>query len=110
MGKLDGSDGNWPEALRVLSTLLNATPHLALCVIDGLNDIAFGLGANWCSAFLGVLFEHQKTSRGSFKILLTTSGQSRVLQNYVNVDNRVFAQAGAREIIRGGRWVQSPDS
>jgi hypothetical protein len=108
--KLDGSDGSWDQALDLISTLLKTTPHLALCVIDGLNDLAFGLGADWCGALLAVLFEHQKSSPGSFRILLTTSGQSRVLQNYVSIDDRVFAHAGAQEVICGGRWVKSPDS
>jgi hypothetical protein len=110
MANLDGSDESWPHALDLFAALLKATPHLSLSVIDGLNDLAFGLGADWCSAFLKVIFEHQTSSRGSFKILLTTSGQSRVLQDYVNVDDRVFAQTGAREIIRGGRWVKGPNS
>jgi hypothetical protein len=109
MTTFDGSDESWGQALDLFVTLLKATPHLALCVIDGLNDLAFNQGADWCHAFLKVLFEHQKSCTSVFRILLTTSGQSRVLQDYVDVDNRAFAQTGAREVIRGGRWVQSPD-
>jgi hypothetical protein len=109
MTKLDGSDGSWGQALDLFATLLKATPHLALCVIDGLNDLAFNQGAGWCHASLKVLFEHQKSCTGVFRILLTTSGQSRVLQDFVDINDRAFAQTGAREVIRGGRWVQSPD-
>ena len=110
LARLDGSDESWPTALELLSALLGATPHLSICVIDSLNDLAFGAGAQWCDAFLGVLFEHQKASAGIFRILLTTTGQSRVLQDHVKVSDRVFTQTEAREVIRGGRWYESPES
>ena len=107
LGRLDGSDGSWPTALGMFSALLAATPHLSICVIDSLNDLAFGAGAQWCDAFLGVLFKHQKSSAAIFRILLTTTGQSRVLQDHVKVSDRVFTQTEAREVIRGGRWYTS---
>jgi len=107
---LNGRDESWPQALSLLATLLKATPHLGLCVIDGLNDLSFSGGGEWCSAFLAMLFEHQKSAPGIFRILLTTSGQSRVLPDYVDAADRVFAQTGGREIIRGGQWVSAPES
>ena len=103
---LNGSDESWPQALDILSAILKATPHLGICVVDGLNDLAFKGGTKWCSDFLQVLFEHQKLCRGSFKILLTTSGQSRVLQDYVDVADRMFTHTEAREVIRAGRWYK----
>jgi len=106
---LDGSDESWPAALDLFSALLSATPHLSMCVIDSLNDLAFGAGAQWCDAFLRVLFEHQKASAGVFRILLTTTGQSRVLQDHVKISDRVFTQTEAREVIRGGLWYMSPE-
>ena len=107
---LDGSDKSWPQALDILSALLKATPHLGICVVDGLNDLAFAGGTKWCSDFLQMLFEHQKLCRGSFKILLTTSGQSRVLQDYVDVADRMFTHTEAREVIRAGRWYKGSES
>lgn len=106
-GKLDGSDESWPEALLLLQCLLRTTPQVQRCIIDGLNDMCFSSGAEWCSAFLDMMFEHQKTYASGFKILLTTSGQSRVLPGYVQVEHRVLIQRAAREMIRGGRWLNA---
>ncbi|KAH8708363.1 hypothetical protein GQ44DRAFT_470055 [Phaeosphaeriaceae sp. PMI808] len=103
---LDGSDHSWRQALNLLSTLLKTTPHLSLCLIHGLNDLAFSSsGAEWCGAFLAILFAHQQSSPNTFRILLTTTGQSRALQEYVDVSDRMFVENGAREVMRGGRWI-----
>ena len=104
--KLDGTDGSWPDALALLRDLLQSTPQLQRCIIDGLNDLCFSSGAEWCGAFLHMLLEHQKTTPG-FKILLTTTGQSRVLPQYVPVKDRILVQTGAKEVIREGRWVKA---
>jgi hypothetical protein len=87
---------------------LVSTTHLQLCVIDALNDLSFSGGAQWCSALLAMLFEHQQSSVSNLKILLTTAGQSRVLQDHVGVADRIFAHTGGREIIRGGKWMSDP--
>ncbi|KAH7088210.1 hypothetical protein FB567DRAFT_559899 [Paraphoma chrysanthemicola] len=105
MEDLDGSDASWSHALELLVQLLRTTPQLGLCVIDGLNDLSFTGGAQWCSVLLTVLFEHQRSAPSTFRILLTTSGQSRVLQDHVEVSDRAFAMIGGREVIRGGQWV-----
>lgn len=102
---LNGLDESWPVALALLSELLEATPHLSLCVIDGLHDLAFSTGAKWCGAFLSALIEHQRSHSGLFKVLITTSGQSRVLPDYIGIEDRIFAQRGAREVVRNGRWI-----
>lgn len=107
---LDGSDKSWHHALELLSSLLTATPHLALCLIDGLNVLAFSdSGAKWADKFQAVLFAHQESSRNKFRILLTTTGHSRVLQNYVSDTNRILAPGSAREVMRSGQWVTAPD-
>ena len=105
MGNLDGSNQSWSLALLLLQELLRATPQLQRCIIDGLNDLCYSSGAKWCDDFLTMLFEHQKTFAPRFKILLTTTGQSRVLPNHVSANHTVFVQRGAREVVRGGKWL-----
>lgn len=109
LDRLDGSRNSWEHAMALFSVLLKKTPHLSLCVIDGLNDMAFSSGAEWCSEFLKILFSHQKSCLGVFRILLTTTGQSRVLQDYVSVSDRVLAQGNAREAFHGGQWATTRD-
>lgn len=107
---LNGSDESWPDALNILSTLLKATPHLGTCIIDGLNDLTFAEGSVWCSAFLGMLFAHQKSSTSVFRVLLTTAGRSRVLQHHVDDANHFFTQTDAEEVIRDGQWYKMSES
>jgi hypothetical protein len=108
--RLDGSDDSWSEALATLSRLLDCTPHLSMCVLHGLNELAFSGGIDWCDDLLSILFEHQISSLVVFRILLTTSGQSRVLPNHVQIADRCFANEGAREIVRGGKWITGPSN
>ena len=105
--RLDGSDGSWPDALALLRDLLQSTPQLQRLIIDGLNDLCFSSGAEWCGGFLHMLLEHQRTATPGFKILLTTTGQSRVLPQYIQVEDRILVQTGAKEVIREGRWVKA---
>ena len=107
--KLDGSDESSIDALLVVRDLLRMTPHLQRCIIDGLNDVCFSSGAEWCSSFLEMLFEHQRTFAPNFKILLTTNGQSRVLPDHVRAEDRAFVQRGARALTRGGRWLNAAE-
>lgn len=107
LAKLDGSDASWPEALGLLMKLLRTTPQVQRCIIDGLNDMCFSSGGGWCSAFLAVLFEHQRTSIHGFKILLTTTGSSRVLPDFVEAKDKVLIQRAAKEVVRGGKWVDA---
>ena len=103
--QLDGSNQSWSDALLLLQELLRATPQLQRCIIDNLNELCFGDGIDWCSALLKTLFEHQKASMHRFKILLTTTGYSRVLPDYVRLEDQVEMQRGARELVRGGEWL-----
>jgi hypothetical protein len=105
--KLDGSDGSWTDALALLRDLLQSTPQLQRLIIDGLNDLCFSSGSEWCAALLNMLLEHQRTATPGFKILLTTTGQSRVLPQYIEVKDRILVQTGAKEVIREGRWVKA---
>jgi hypothetical protein len=102
---LDGSDGTWSEAMLLLRDLLRTTPQVQRCIIDGLNDLSFSGGAEWCGGFLSMLLEHQKASPHGFKILLTTTGLSRVLPDFVRIDDKIVLQQGAKEVIREGKWL-----
>jgi hypothetical protein len=97
---LDGSEESWDVALRTFSDLLQATPQLSICVIDNLNVLALWAGIQWCREFLDVLFDHQQTCGHAFRILLTTTGNSRVIPEYFERDERVFVQRGAQEVLR----------
>lgn len=107
--RLDGSDESWPHALDLFARLLETTPQLSLCIVDGLNDLAFSAGAKWCDDFLSSLFSHQTSCTGIFRVLITTSGQSRVLPNHIALDSRVFIEKEAQQVIRGGQWVDASE-
>lgn len=79
-------------------------------MIDGINDLTFAAGESWCNGFLQVLFKRQKSFAGRFRILFTTAGQSRVVQDHVNIVNRVFTHTGTREVIRNGQWYNRVES
>lgn len=100
MEALNGSDDSWKEALRTFSDLLQATPQLSICVIDDLNVLALSAGMRWCTEFLDVLFEHQQTCGHAFRILLTTTGNSKIIPEYFERDERVYVQRVAQEVLR----------
>jgi hypothetical protein len=102
--KLDGSDQSWEQAIDIFSKLLEATPHLSLCVIDGLNELAYSTSsANWCATLLQVIHKHQAQSLGTFKLLLSTQGNSRVLQDHISVSDRLTVQGRVREVMQNVR-------
>ena len=103
--QLNGSRASWPGALLLFKELLRTTPHVTRCVIDGLNGLSSSDGADWCGDLLQTLMEHRKSFAKDFKILLTTTGQSRVLPDYICREDTVVTQEVAREVIRGGRWL-----
>jgi hypothetical protein len=102
--KLDGSDDSWSVAVEVFSYLWETTTKLSYCIIDGPNDLSFSGGTEWCDDLLGVILKDRK-SGPPVRILLTTTGQSRVLPDHVPVDAQIFAVRGAREGMRNGPWV-----
>lgn len=95
---LDGRPESWGASLAVLRELLVHTPVLTFCVIDGLNELEWGSGATWSREFLNVLLERQKQADTVFNILLTTSGQSQVLAQHVQVKDRYISMKRAKEV------------
>lgn len=106
MAALDGSNDSWEASLEVLRVLLDHTPVLMYCVIDGLNDLEWGDGGRGCRQVLDVLFARQRKIGTVFNILLTTAGQSLILPSYVNFKDRHIATKEARELKRYGRRIE----
>lgn len=90
MNALDGSRASWSTGLSVLKALLRQTPRLTHCVIDGLNELEWGDGTEWCKDFLNLLRHHQ--GEQPFNILLTTTGQSKLLARELSFEQRYIAQ------------------
>ena len=101
--RLDGTKQSFAKSLDILYRLLICTPHVSFCVIHNLNALEWGGGAEWCHDFLDVLFQRQRDVGKSFNILLTTSGQSRVLAERVDAEDHCCAGKIARQVPLIGR-------
>ncbi|KAJ8120670.1 hypothetical protein ONZ43_g2679 [Nemania bipapillata] len=106
---LDGGIHSWDEALKVLRALLDRTPALMYCVIDGLNDLEWGGGSGKCRQFLDVLLARQRKPGTVFNILLTTAGQSMVLPLKVALKDRHIATRGAKQVEKFGKRIELQD-
>ena len=100
---LDGSLESYPEAITLLSDLLDLSPPMLVCVIDGIEVLEDKSTAAHMTAFIKILQGH-KTYRGPLskgsdrvlKVLFITSGRSRVLLTELESDELVFVeQAGS---------------
>lgn len=103
---LNGEASSWDASLRVLQALLQNMPVITFCTIDNLNELEWGGGRKWCSQLLVALRERQLHVGSSFNILLSTTGQSLVLPQYVMVKDRYIAPKSAKEF---GRIEKGPD-
>ncbi|KAK2741839.1 hypothetical protein FQN55_008126 [Onygenales sp. PD_40] len=102
-----GGMESWAASLTVLKALLDRTPVLMYCVIDGLNDLEWGgPGGEWCGQLVRVLLARQQLAGTVFHILFTTTGQSRVLPSCVQLKDRHLAVKRAREVARFGERVE----
>lgn len=106
LAALNGKAESWGASLEVLRELLDHSPVLIYCVIDGLNDLEWGNWGEWCQQVLDVLFARQRQVGTVFKILLTTEGQSQMLPLCVHLDDKYMATKGAREIARAGKRIE----
>ncbi|KAI0537931.1 hypothetical protein GGR58DRAFT_469946 [Xylaria digitata] len=106
LAALDGKGESWGTSLEVLRALLDRTPVLMYCVIDGLNDLEWGDEGKGCRRLLDVLFTRQRQTGTVFNILITTTGQSLVLPSYIQFADRHIATKGAREVARYGRRIE----
>jgi len=103
---LDGSLDSWSTSLRVLAALLEHTPVVTFCVVDGLNGFEWGDGLPWCKQFQGILKKRQQKADSTFNVLLTTAGQSRILPRYVELRDRQIATKRAKEVVKFGKRIK----
>jgi hypothetical protein len=104
--QLNGSEESWSKCLAVLKDLLHHTKYLPYCVIHALNIFEWS-ASDWCCELLDVLFQHQREPDTTFSILFTTSGQSRVLSQFISVKHRYRTTLSMREVERRGRPLNS---
>ena len=83
--------------MRTLRALLDYTPAVAFCVIDGLSDLEWGGGRKWCEELLNLLKNQQQHAGGVFIILLSTTSQPLALPMYVKVEDRYIITERAKE-------------
>jgi hypothetical protein len=98
IARLDGSSASFSAGLKILYRLFVCTPDIRFCVVHNLNALEWGGGVGWCHDFLDVLFRAQAKCQGSFKILLTTSGSSRVLAERIPARSQCFAEELAHQV------------
>lgn len=98
ISRLNGSSASFALSLEILYQALIFTPHVRYCVIHDLNVLEWGGGAEWCHDLLDVLFRAQTNCKGTFKILLTTSGSSRVLAERIPARSQCFAEKSALQV------------
>jgi len=103
---LDGKPGSWSISLSILEALLDQTPVVTFCVLDGLHTLEWGDGALWCKQLLRVLFQRQKKPDSFFHILFTTCGQCRLLPQHIQLQDRQMATRKARDLVRSGGKIQ----
>ncbi|KAL9090014.1 MAG: hypothetical protein Q9165_005544 [Trypethelium subeluteriae] len=96
---LDGTQESWNFSLELLEQLLDHTQLLSCCIVDGLNDLEWSTGSTWCSSFLDILFRDKRNKARDFKVLLTTSGQSRILPGRVSSKDRFDALGSATRVL-----------
>ncbi|KAJ5671793.1 hypothetical protein N7507_000920 [Penicillium longicatenatum] len=80
----------WTTGLKMLQYLLENTSTLRYCIIHGINLLE-GDAQDMCQEFVDLLFAHSRNAEWPLRILLTTSGQSRVLTDSVSLENKVIS-------------------
>lgn len=101
--ELDGNIKHWEKSLRIFARLLDSAPNLRYCNISGLTDLEYDTEdkcKDKCKEFLDVLFSNTRPM--PLQIFLTTSGQSRLLPEYVGRDGMVVTELTYEEMERKG--------
>ncbi|KAF2707697.1 hypothetical protein K504DRAFT_435598 [Pleomassaria siparia CBS 279.74] len=104
--KLNGLSNDkerWKTVLEVLGLLLEYTPVVRYCIIHGMNEFESEENSDRCNEFLDLLFSRCIAKGSSLGVLLTTSGQSRVLAKLTDREERVRSDATMSEAMRRGQ-------
>ena len=95
---LDGNLNTWVSAIAVLKTLLDLSPPVLLCVIDGFELLDDESTRQCLVEFVDILrirsrgYDKSKGSKRTFKILFTTAGRSRCLLGQLADNELVFVE------------------
>ena len=95
---LDGSLYTFGSAVAILKSLLDLSPPVLFCVIDGIEQLddqsTRACLTDFVNALRGHDTRHQSltASKRTLKILFTTAGRSRCLLNNLSEDEVVFAE------------------
>lgn len=119
LAKVDGSVGSYDEAITVLGELLDLSPPMLFCVIDGLEVLDDRSTTKHMTAFINTLRGHRiyrnPPAEGSgrvLKILFTTAGRSKSLLTNLKENELVFAERAGSALNPGrpsaGRRSLSP--
>ncbi|KAL1648715.1 hypothetical protein SLS58_001890 [Diplodia intermedia] len=106
--QLDGSIKCWKTALSLLGDLLRHTTSLRYCILHGMNEFESEDSEGMCSELVKLLVDHSGKGKFPFSILFTTSGQSRILYDFIPWDDRARTEISMRAIERRGKVFESP--
>ncbi|KAJ5553328.1 hypothetical protein N7494_002706 [Penicillium frequentans] len=87
----------WTPALDLLRYLLENTPNLRYCIISGINLIESDC-LDRCKEVLALLFAQARKAEPLFRVLLTTSGKSKVLSDTVSPESKVKSDQKFRQM------------
>ena len=96
--RLDGTLKTWPLAIAVLKALLDSSPSVLLCVIDGFELLEDPSTQKYLVNLIDALCGHngnsddRKSTKRTLKILFTTAGRSRCLLDHLADNELVFAE------------------
>ncbi|PGH10471.1 hypothetical protein AJ80_07514 [Polytolypa hystricis UAMH7299] len=104
--KLDGERVSADAGLRLLKDLLENTPLLRYCVISELSDLETDAGKGLCGKFLDMFFAHIQNPDRPVRLLFTTPGHSRVLDQFVKQEDQAHTDHTFQQIERRGQHLR----
>lgn len=99
---LDGGMGGWETGLSLLRDLLQHTASLRYCVIHGLNEFESETSEGLCKELVALLVDHSRQALHPLSLLFSTSGQSRVLHEFIGWEERVYTDSSTRMVRKRG--------
>lgn len=99
---LDGGMGSWETGLSLFRDLLERTDGLRYCVIHGLNEFEGETSEGLCRELVALLVDHSRQALHPLSLLFSTSGQSRVLHEFIGWEERVYTDSSTRMVRKRG--------